>query len=88
MGPGDVEVQIDQLVRRGQVVGRVGTTGISSGPHLHFGVQGYDTGTRMLFEVFDPENSTDLVKCYELIPPGGPSCRASVPLISNNVAIP
>lgn len=38
MQPGSVRVGVGQRVERGQVVGLVGNTGISSGPHLHFHV--------------------------------------------------
>jgi murein DD-endopeptidase MepM/ murein hydrolase activator NlpD len=31
-------VQVGQRVRRGQILGEVGTSGDSSGPHLHFEV--------------------------------------------------
>jgi murein DD-endopeptidase MepM/ murein hydrolase activator NlpD len=34
-----VEVQPGQLVRRGQRIGRIGSTGRSTGPHLHWGVK-------------------------------------------------
>jgi murein DD-endopeptidase MepM/ murein hydrolase activator NlpD len=33
---GSIEVEPGQRVRGGQRIGRVGTTGASSGPHLHF----------------------------------------------------
>jgi hypothetical protein len=36
--PGSVRVREGERVRRGQVLGLVGNTGISSGPHLHFQV--------------------------------------------------
>ncbi|MDE2782913.1 MAG: M23 family metallopeptidase [Gemmatimonadota bacterium] len=34
--PGSVEVRVGQRVRRGDVLGRVGNSGNSSAPHLHF----------------------------------------------------
>ncbi|MYG21825.1 MAG: M23 family metallopeptidase, partial [Gemmatimonadetes bacterium] len=36
--PGSVSVQVGQQVRRGQVLGQVGNSGNSGGPHLHFHV--------------------------------------------------
>lgn len=38
MKPGSVKVKEGQRVRRGQVIGRVGSTGNSLAPHLHFQV--------------------------------------------------
>jgi len=36
-------VKIGQLVKKGGIIGRVGSTGISTGPHLHWGISIHDT---------------------------------------------
>lgn len=36
--PGSVRVKTGELVKRGQVLGRLGNSGNSAGPHLHFHV--------------------------------------------------
>ena len=31
-----ITVKVGQLVRIGEIVGRIGSTGLSTGPHLHY----------------------------------------------------
>lgn len=47
-----VAVQEGELVRGGQRVGRIGTTGNSSGPHLHFEVRVADRPTNPAYYLF------------------------------------
>ena len=48
-----IEVEPGQSVRQGEVIGRVGSTGVATGPHLHFAVYAHH-------EAVDPFFWTDL----------------------------
>jgi murein DD-endopeptidase MepM/ murein hydrolase activator NlpD len=32
----EISVKVGQIVRIGEIVGRIGSTGLSTGPHLHY----------------------------------------------------
>jgi murein DD-endopeptidase MepM/ murein hydrolase activator NlpD len=54
--PGEIRVEPGQTVTKGQVIGLVGNSGNSAGPHLHFGLAdrpGFNSGEEGLPYVFE-----------------------------------
>jgi hypothetical protein len=79
--PGGVAVRKGEKLRRGEIVGTIGTTGRSQGPHLHFQVNdSLGDDILGLFECLDPDDTTQVLTCHE--PDNGE------PLYSNNQAVP
>lgn len=50
-----INVKKGQMIKRGQIIGRVGSTGYSNGPHLHF-------ETRLNGKPFNPEQIFEIFK--------------------------
>jgi murein DD-endopeptidase MepM/ murein hydrolase activator NlpD len=50
----DVDVQVGQEVKKGHVLGRVGSTGRATGPHLFFGIRWHDARIDPKFVLEEP----------------------------------
>ncbi len=78
--------QEGDIVRRGDRVGRVGVTGNTTGPHLHFAARNEfsnSSTTRLaLFEALNPEDESELLTCHE--PPNREHPAPPEPLRSTN----
>lgn len=61
----DLSVKQGDIVKRGQIIGRVGSSGISTGPHLHYEVMYKDEPQNPInyfFLEISPEEYSDLIR--------------------------
>jgi murein DD-endopeptidase MepM/ murein hydrolase activator NlpD len=50
-----IDVSPGNTISQGQIIGRVGATGIATGPHLHYAVYAYHEAVDPLFWLHLPE---------------------------------
>ena len=94
--PGSVRVRTGDRVRRGQVLGLLGNSGNSTGPHLHFNVESAPgiggNGLPFVFESFDLQAIVparpDWREHITWFPPGQQARRGEMPLHRWSIQFP
>ena len=72
---GSIEVSEGQYVKRGQIIGRVGSSGVSPGPHLHYHLQ---TGPNLFVDQGLPVQFSQFIVTGDFIEQGAIPSRALV----------